>query len=342
MIRIIFPLIVSIATLVSSVAAAQGVAIADDAPDSYTVVKGDTLWDISGRFLKQPWRWPEVWRLNRDQIRNPHLIYPGQIIHLDRSGPWLSIGKRVGARDEKLFPQVYDEPLGSAVPSIPLNVIEPFLTRPLVVDEARLQGAATIIATETSRVYVGAGDTVFAKNVRDDVEVWQIFRPVKPMVDPLTGETIAYEAAYLGAARVSERTDPATLEIIDAVEEIGVGDLMLPSERPNVFSYAPHAPEQAIDGRLMSIYRGVAETGRLNVVALNIGERDGLERGHVLALHRNRGTADYNGDEGKESFQLPEKRYGLVFVFRTFDRVAYALVMDSDGPVAINDAVRKP
>lgn len=342
MIRIIFPLIVSIATLVSSVAAAQGVSIADDAPDSYTVVKGDTLWDISGRFLNQPWRWPEVWRLNRDQIRNPHLIYPGQIIHLDRSGPWLSIGRRIGSSDDKLFPQVYEEDLGSAVPSIPLNVIEPFLTRPLVVDEARLEGAATIVATETSRVYMGAGDTVFAKNVRDDVEVWQIFRPVKPMIDPVSGETIAYEAAYLGAARVSERTDPVTLEIVDAVEEIGVGDLMLPSETPNVFSYAPHAPAQAVDGRLMSIYRGVAETGRLHVVALNVGEREGVERGHVLALYRNRGVAEYKGEEGKETYQLPEKRYGLVFVFRTFERVSYALVMDSDGPVAINDAVRKP
>ena len=340
MIRIIFPLIVSIATLVSGGAAAQGVSVADDAPDSYTVVKGDTLWGISGRFLRQPWRWPEVWRLNRDEIRNPHLIYPGQIIHLDRTGPWLSIGRRVGT--DKLFPQVYEEALGSAIPSLPLNVIEPFLTRPLVVDEAGLEGAATIIATETSRVYVGAGDTVFAKNVRNDVDVWQIFRPVKPMVDPASGETIAYEAAYLGAARVSERTDPVTLEIVDAVEEIGAGDLMLPSVTPNVFSYVPHAPENAVDGRLMSIYRGVAETGRLNVVALNIGERDGLERGHVLALYRNRGIAEYKGDEGKESFQLPEKRYGLVFVFRTFERVAYALVMDSDGPVTINDAVRKP
>lgn len=340
MIRIIFPLIVGIASLVSSSAIAQGVPIADDAPDSYTVVKGDTLWGISGRFLQQPWRWPEVWRMNRDQIRNPHLIYPGQIVHLDRSGPWLSIGKRIGS--DRLHPQVYHENLGEAVPSIPPNIIDPFLTRPLVVDEARLQGAATIVATETSRVYMGTGDTVFAKNVRPDVDVWQIFRPARPLVDPDTGETIAYEAAYLGAARVSERSDPVTFEIVDAVEEIGVGDLMLPSERPSVFSYAPHAPEQAIDGRLISIYRGIAETGALNVVALNVGARDGLERGHVLALYRNRGIAEYKGDGVKETYQLPEKRYGLVFVFRTFDRVAYALVMDSDGPVTINDTVRKP
>ncbi|AWI76293.1 peptidoglycan-binding protein [Parazoarcus communis] len=340
MIRIIFPLIVCIATLVSNTAAAQGAEIADDAPDSYTVVKGDTLWGISGRFLKQPWRWPEVWRMNRDQIRNPHLIYPGQIVHLDRSGPWLSIGKRLGI--DKRLPQIYEETLGNELPSIPLNVIEPFLNKPLVVDEARLQGAATIIATETNRVFTGTGDTVFAKNVSDDADVWQIFRPATPLNDPITGEIVAYEAAYLGAARVSERSDPVTLEIVDSVEEIGVGDLMLPSERPNVFSFVPHAPENPVDGRVMSIYRGVAETGRLNVVSLNVGERDGIERGHVLALYRNRGIAEYKEDGVKETYQLPEKRYGLVFVFRTFERVSYALVMDSDGQVSIADGARKP
>ncbi|AWI78940.1 peptidoglycan-binding protein [Parazoarcus communis] len=340
MIRIIFPLIVCIATLVSNTAAAQGAEIADDAPDSYTVVKGDTLWGISGRFLKQPWRWPEVWRMNRDQIRNPHLIYPGQIVHLDRSGPWLSIGKRLGI--DKRLPQIYEETFGNELPSIPLNAIEPFLNKPLVVDEARLQGAATIIATETNRVFTGQGDTVFAKNVSADADVWQIFRPVTPLNDPITGEIIAYEAAYLGAARVTERSDPVTLEIVDSVEEIGVGDLMLPSERPSVFSFVPHAPENPVDGRVMSIYRGVAETGKLNVVSLNVGERDGLERGHVLALYRNRGIAEYKEEGVKETYQLPEKRYGLVFVFRTFDRVSYALVMDSDGHVSIADSARKP
>lgn len=344
MIRIIFPLIVCIATLFSGATAAQsGVALADDAPDTYTVVKGDTLWDISGRFLKEPWRWPEVWRLNRDQIRNPHLIYPGQVIMLDRSGPWLTIGRRVGATtDVKLQPQIYSEPIGEAVPSIPLHIIEPFLNRPLVVDQAGLDGSATIIATETSRVMMGSGDTVFAKNVRDDIESWHIYRPAQPLVDPVTREVIAYEAAYLGTARVSERGNPTTLEIISAVEEIGVGDLMLPSESPSVFSYAPRAPERELEGRVVSIYRGVTETGRLHVVALSSGERDGLERGHVLSLFRDRGVAEFTGDAGKEFFKLPEKRYGLLFVFRVFDRISYALVMESDGPVTIGDVVRKP
>ena len=155
MIRIIFPLLVSFVTLLGATAHAQsGVRLADNAPDSYTVVRGDTLWDISGRFLQEPWRWPEVWRLNRDQIRNPHLIYPGQVILLDRSGPWLTVGRRVGSGTQagRIEPRVYNEALESAVPSIPLQIIEPFLNRPLVVDQPRLEGSATIIATETSRV----------------------------------------------------------------------------------------------------------------------------------------------------------------------------------------------
>lgn len=343
MIRIIFPLLVAFATLLGASAHAQsGVQLADNAPDSYTVVRGDTLWDISGRFLRQPWRWPEVWRLNRDQIRNPHLIYPGQVILLDRRGPWLTIGRPVGGEHEGIRPRIYTEALDAAVPSIPLQIIEPFLNRPLVVDQPRLDGSATIIATETSRVLTGSGDTVFAKDVDADTEVWHIYRPARPLEDPVTRETIAWEAAYLGTARVTERGEPTTLEIVSAVEEIGVGDLMMPSENPSVFSYAPHAPEQDVNGRIISIHRGVSETGRLNVVALNVGERDGVERGHVLSLFRNRGVAQYNGDNGKETFQLPEKRYGVVFVFRVFERVSYALVMESDGPVTISDAVRKP
>lgn len=343
MARIIFPLLVGIATLFVGNAAAQSAALRQDAPDSHTVVRGDTLWDISGRFLKEPWRWPEVWRMNREQIRNPHLIYPGQVILLDRSGPWLSVGRRVGGtRDDKLQPRVYSEALGEALPSIPLQVIEPFLTRPLVVDQARIDGAATIVATETSRVLMGSGDTMFAKNVREDTQVWQVLRPARPLEDPVTREVIAYEANYLGTARVTEYGNPATLEIVSAVEEIEVGDLMVPSERPSVFAYAPHAPTQEVDGRVMSIYRGVTETGRLHVIALNIGEREGLERGHVLALHRNRGVAVYKGDDGKESFALPDKRYGVGVVFRVFNRVAYMLVMESDGPVTVGDMVRKP
>ncbi|MBI1906049.1 MAG: LysM peptidoglycan-binding domain-containing protein [Rhodocyclales bacterium] len=343
MIRIIFPLIFAVATLFSGAVAAQSIEVADDAPDSYTVVRGDTLWDISARFLKQPWRWPEVWRLNREQISNPHLIYPGQVIMLDRSGPWLTIGKRIGG-DQRLSPQIYTEEVDRAIATIPMRDIEPFLIRPLFSDDSELFEAGTVVATEVGRVIMGVGDAIFAKDVAPEHEIWQIFRPSEPLLDPVTQEVLGYEASHRGSARLTEAGDPATLKILTAVEEITAGDRLLPSERPRLFAYIPHAPDIRIDGRVAGIYRGVLETGRHHVVAINIGERDGIEDGHVLALFRSRGQAEYKDEktDTREVFELPEQRYGLALVFRVFDRVAYALVMDTDGPVKIGDSLRTP
>lgn len=342
--KIISSLIVGIALAASAIVQAAPPAIAANAPDSYTVVKGDTLWGISGRFLQEPWRWPEVWQMNADEIKNPHLIYPGQVVVLDRNGPTLRLGKPIADSSGKatgegrLQPRIYETPVDEAISTIPLKVIAPFLTRPLVVDEERLTGAATIVATETNRVYLGQGDTIFAKNVSADVNRWAVFRPAKPLVDPVTHKRIAFEAQYLGMARVTERTDPVTLQIVEAVEEIGAGDLMLPAEGELVFSYAPHAPAQAIDARMISIYRGVLETGKLSVVTINAGKEDGLDPGSVLAMFRDRGTSTHD----KQSYKLPEKRYGSLLVFRVFDRVSYALIMDTDGQAAVGDAVRNP
>ena len=348
MFRIISSIAVGIAFLASASVQAASPAIATDAPDSHTIVKGDTLWGIAGRFLKEPWRWPEVWQMNGDEIKNPHLIYPGQVVVLDRSGPYLRLGRSIGdstgkpVGDGKLQPRIYQTPVDEAISTIPLKAIAPFLTRPLVVESAALENAATIVATETNRVYLAQGDTVFAKNVDEKVDKWSIFRPAKPIVDPLDRKTLGYEAQYLGSAKVSERTNPVTLQIIEAVEEIGTGDLMLPAEGELIFSYAPHAPKDSIDARLVSIHRGVTETGRLSVIAINAGKSNGLEPGNVLALFRNRGVATYKEGKKAETYALPEKRYGMVLVFRVFDRVSYALIMDTDGQASIGDAIRNP
>jgi nucleoid-associated protein YgaU len=343
MIRIIFPLLMSVSALVAPALAADPVALAKDAPDSYEVQRGDTLWGISGRFLNEPWRWPEVWRLNQQQIHNPHLIYPGQIVVLDRSGPYLKMGKRVGEpRVEKLSPKIYSEEIGSAIPSIPQNVIQPFLTQPLVVDEARLAGSAAIVATQEGRVYTGAGDTLFAKNVDPRVSAWEVYRQGGKLVDPDTNELLGYEASYLGSARLEEAGEPAILRLTNAVQEIGTGDRMLPAEQPNVLSYAPHAPQGKVEGKLISIYGGVHDGGKNSVVALSVGQANGVDVGSVLALYRHRGRIEYKDDGQREAYYLPDQRYGLVFVFRVFNRVAYALVMDTDGPVAIGDRIRQP
>ena len=352
--RIIFPLLLSALTLLGGPAAAQRstgpIQLAPDAPDTYTVVKGDTLWGISGRFLKQPWRWPEVWRINRSQIRNPHLIYPGQVVMLDRSGPYLSIGRPVGGGGgggtQRLGPQVYSEPIEHAIPSIPMYLIEPFLTRPLVFDSVAETEDAVIVAVETGRVMTGQGDTVFATGVEDGNRNWSVVRKAQPLIDPVTKEVLGFEAQYLGGAQVVEYTEPAaTLRLTEAVEEIRAGDRLVHHTPPKVFSYVPHGPSTTdLDGRVIGIYRGVTETGRHNVITLNLGADDGIDEGTVLALHQVRGTAIYKPDGAvrAEAYQLPDRRNGLAFVFRVFDRVSYALIMHSDGAVAIGDAVRAP
>ncbi|MDR2207727.1 MAG: LysM peptidoglycan-binding domain-containing protein [Azoarcus sp.] len=345
MFRIISSIAVGIACLAIADAQAAPPAVAADAPDSYTVARGDTLWGISGRFLQEPWRWPEVWQMNEDEIRNPHLIYPGQIIVLDRSGPYLRIGKRIGdggidrpVGGDRLQPRIYQTPLEEAISTIPLKAIAPFLTRPMVIDGNSLQGAATIVATETNRVYLAQGDTVFARDVTEDIDKWTIFRMGKPLVDPLNRQELGREVQYLGFARVTERSNPVTLEIVEAVEEIGVGDKMLPTEGELIFSYAPRAPREPVDARLVSIHRGISETGKLNVVVISAGTQDGLEPGHVVAMFRNRGTATH----GRTAYALPEKRYGSAMIFRVFDRVSYALIMDTEGQATIGDAIRNP
>ncbi len=377
MIRIIFPLVVFISALLSGTVAGQTqkISLAKNAPDSYVVVKGDTLWDISARFLQQPWRWPEVWRMNKAQIRNPHLIYPGQVILLDRSGPWLSVAKRVGG-DDKFKPKAHYESLKDAVPSIPLGIIAPFLTQPLISPGRTERNAATIVATEADRVSPTTGDVFFAKNILPGIEEWKIYRKGEPLRRKGERSVVAYESQYLGSARVltyegrvedtsvdrisyelaeqvagihnpaqeydSTIIQPATLEVLSVTQEILPGDILVPNEEPLTFSYLPHRPDVEVEGEILSIYRGVTETARLNVVAIDLGEKDGLEVGHVLALDRNRGTAIYTGDGYREKFALPEKRFGLAFVFRVFHNVSYALIMQSDGTVQIGDFVRTP
>ena len=341
--RIIFPLLFGFASMLSAGTTGAQSPISAQAPDSHVVVPGDTLWGISKRFLKEPWRWPEVWRMNREQIRNPHLIYPGQVVYLDRSGPYLRLGKPVGdPLYEKRFPQAYSEALDKPITSVSLSAIKPFLTRPLVVDEDMLAGSATVIAVDDKQVFAGAGDTIFAKDVPATDVSWQVYRPTQPIKHPITKEVLAYEAFHLGSAQVTEDGDPATLRVTKAFQEIGKGDRMVPTSGDEFFSYVPHAPEGEVAARIASIYDGVDVAGRNSVISISYGEDDGATIGAVLALYRNRGTADYTGDGNKETFVLPEQRYGLVFVFRTFKRISYALILDSAGPAAVGDSVRQP
>lgn len=344
MVRIISALVLPLfLAFFNTAAMADTVKLADNAPDSYTVVKGDTLWDISGRFLKQPWRWPEVWRMNREQIRNPHWIYPGQIIYLDRSGPYLSLEKPGSGTsgDGKLEPKVYSQDI-SPIGSVPMNLIAPFLTRPLVVGEKEQAGQPTIIATEEGRLYTGAGDTVFAKNVDPAVEDWQVYRRAEPIVDLETQKVLGYEAAYLGTAHVTTKGNPSTLQVTTAVSSIGQGDRLVPAVRPELMSLVPHAPQGKVEGRVVKVVDGLYSAGKYSVIAMSAGRSQNVEPGNVLALYRNRGKVVYDLEGKKEKYDLPEDRLGLVFVFRVFENISYGLIVESSSAVKLSDVVRQP
>jgi hypothetical protein len=341
-----------------------------DAPDRYVVVPGDTLWGISTRYTDSPWRWPELWGMNREQIQNPHLIYPGMVLLLDRARGTLSIGEaqpgttpggpgRAGpgpgpgtgtgpippGGTAKLAPRVRAESLaGQQIPSIPPSAIEPFLTRPLVIEPDGLNRGPTIIGTEKDRVILSAGNVAYVRGITDaKEETWFVFRRGDPLVDPDTQRTLAYEAIYLGTAQLTKPGDPATVVLTSAVQEVLAGDKLLAAGRLLSLSYAPHAPSTDLKGRVIKIYGTtgrVGEAGPLQIISINRGRADGLEVGHVLALHSLGGSVR---DVGRGTrIKLPDERAGLSFVFRVFDRVSYALVMHVTTPISPLDVVRTP
>lgn len=314
--------------------------LVDNPPDRHIVVAGDTLWGISGKFLKQPWQWPTVWRLNKEQIKNPHRIFPGDIVVLDLSSgnPQLKI-----ARPVRVQPQIYSEPVKKEIYSIPANVIEPWLAKPLIVEGEALNDIPRFVATQEDKVFMGVGDIGYAEGITDtDVLDWSVYRPGKPLHDPETKEILGYEAFDLGTARLLKPGSPATLRIVTAREEMTRGSRLIPTPKSEVIAYVPHAPDASVDARIVSIYAGMHSSGRLSVVTINQGNRDGLEVGHVLALKRRLTAYDYNEKGNRVAISLPDERYGLVFVFRTFERISYALVMESDRHVVAGDVITNP
>ncbi len=342
MVRIISALLLAATTLACS--ADEGPALVANPPERHIVVPGDTLWGVSGKFLQHPWRWPEIWRLNKEQVANPHRIYPGDVIMLDLSqgNPRLKLAKPL--TPARLQPQVYSEPVRhDSIPSIPPNAIEPFISRPLIIEAGELEKVPRILAAEENRVLIAGGDLAFVKGMeRDDIEKWQVFRPGKALKDPDSGEVVAHEAFFLGDARLIQAGEPAVVKIVRAKEEITRGDRLLPTPAQEIITYAPHRPDREIGARVMSIYGGLNEAAVNSVISLNRGSRDGLEIGHVLALFRKRTAADHDANGKRTSTSLPEQRYALVFVFRVFERVAYALVMEAARSVIVGDAARNP
>jgi hypothetical protein len=344
--------------------AADTVALRDGHPDRYIVVKGDTLWDIAARFLRDPWRWANVWNKN-DQIRNPHLIYPGDVIILTyRDGqPELGVlrnqkltpaaytsGGETGEIIEtpppgpvvKLSPDVRSEPLPGAIPTIKPEAIAPFLSEPLAIERRELNKAGYVTTGLDDRVALGSLSQFYARGLGDaPADYYKIFRPGKALRHPDTGEVLAYEAMFLGEAKVLETGDPTKLEVVRVKQEIVPGDRLLAAgENPPLPYYYPHAPERPVAGRILSALNGVEAFGPNTVVAISLGARDGMEAGQVLRIMRHVGK--HRDPITKRKYRLPDEQSGLLMVFRPYEKVSYALVMYAERPVHIHDAVTNP
>ena len=314
-----------------------------NAPDRYVVVPGDTLWGISGKFLKDPYRWPDVWEPNKADIKNPHRIYPGNVILLDRAGET----PRLRLATVKVEPRVRKEAEAAAIPSIPAGVIEPFLSAPLVVEEGGLATSPKIVAAQEGRVYLAKNDLAYVTGaVPDNVASWQIYRPGKAFIDPDTKENLGYEATFLGSARLERKTNPLTFRITDSKQEIGTGDRLVAAAAPVLVNYTPRAPQTDIRAKVLSTYGGgVREAGSNQIITISKGKRDGVELGHVLALYSFGSTVRDRSDildRSSSTVTLPDERNGLIFVFRVFDKVSYALVMSATQGVKAGDIARKP
>jgi LysM repeat protein len=345
--------------------AQAGVALSDlaaNAPDVYAVKRGDTLWDISKLFLKTPWRWPELWGMNLDEVRNPHLIYPGQTLVLEKSGgrARLRMGQAGGVgggegSTVKLSPRVRSEAAVEPIATVSLNLIAPFFQDVGLFNVDELALAPRIVAGPDERVILGKGDNAYVMGTIASERQWSVFRSARQLVDPTTKEVLAYEARLLGAAEYTRAGEtrpaadgktevvPATFRITSVRSEIAAGDRLLAGTTvaPDL-NFVPHAPAKAMSGQIVSVYGDSLIAGQNQIVAINRGSNAGIERGHVLAVLRDGRFVTDTADGRPTQVKLPDERHGLMLVFRVYERVSYALLLSVQNPVRAGDKFEQP
>jgi hypothetical protein len=312
----------------------------DNHPQEYVVVKGDTLWHISGRFLKSPWKWPEVWGIN-PQVDNPHLIYPGDVIYLT----WVDGKPRLGLRrDSGIYPRARVSPLDDAIPAIPLKDIISFLEDNRVLSEDILQSAPYILGGVNERIIAGAGDRVYARGTLLAEQRRQgVYRAANKYIDPETEEFLGFEVATIAEGDVVGRSDKQviTLDLVKSNKEARVKDRVVPTEEVSIQSiFYPVASPEGVSGEILSVLSGVRDGGQFDVVAINKGMREGLEAGHVFATYR-RGEL-LKDPVTNEMVKLPSERSGEMMIFKVFEKVSYGLILQSNNVVSIGDYVREP
>ena len=383
-------------------AAGDAITVKPDHPESYVVQKGDTLWAISGKFLNEPWLWPQVWEAN-PQIENPHLIYPGDVVALQyKDGRPILAVKRGGGKGDryvKLSPSVRSYEKTEAIPTIPIDAIKQFLTRPLVVTDAEMDGWPYVVSSYDEHLVAGSGNKIYVRGLPEDssAERYAVYRKGKPYVNPRKDKDtiLGYEALYVGDAIMEKTGDPASFVLARTNREILAGDrLAEESEADTNANFTPTSPSREVSGNVISVIDGVSEIGQYQVVVLDLGTSHGMEVGNVLGIYQSgKIVKDYTATkikekeedarrielpEGEDSVadhavndilnnirdakrwfdktdlvgylgkpgtepevvELPQEYSGVLMVFRTFENVSYALVMEATSPIHVYDNVK--
>ena len=338
---------------------AEEIVYESESPQTYIVQEGDTLWDISTVFLRDPWHWPEIWYKN-PQVENPHLIYPGDVLAIiyiggqkrvqisqrGEQGSALAGTGTGGLKVVKLSPRVRTQSIESSIPSIPIDSIRHLLARPLIIDEDQLENSAYIISSLDSHLVNSINDKLYVRKLDTSTGNgrYQIFRPNRPLFDPITNELLGYEAQYVGETKLLLRGDPATVRVTNSEREILRNDRVLPIDNTNFErDFFPRPPARDVSGSIVSLLDAISQLGQYQTLAINLGVRDGLETGNMLNINR-RGDVVRDIEEEDPTFQvkLPDEKIGTVMIIRAFEKMSYALVMTADRPVGKRDYVISP
>lgn len=324
---------------------AQNIELTPDYPEVYVVQPGDTLWDISALFLKDPWLWPSIWQIN-EQVANPHLIYPGdrlRLVFVDGQPRLVPDTQPASDRVVRLTPQMTSIPVDEAITAIPLDQIREFFSQTRVLSEDEVESAPYMVAGPESRIMIGQGDRLYARGeMTPGVNLYQVFRVGERYRDPDTRDWIGTRAELMGTARLeSVQGEVASLTLTGSHREIIPGDILLPIRQQDLDAvFYPRVPAEPVDGEIIAVEVGVNYIGQLDVVAINRGLDHGIANGLVLEVQE-RGERVRDRVEGGR-VQLPDERAGVLIVFRTLPRMSFGLILEAEKPLAVGFPVTNP
>jgi len=337
---------------------AETVVYEPEHPQTYIVQEGDTLWDISSMFLRDPWFWPEIWFKN-PQVENPHLIYPGDTLAIvyvggERRIQLLSRGEQGsvlaqtegGLKIVKVNPRVRTQSIDATIPSIPIESIRHLLERPMIIDEDTLDDSAYVLSSLDNHLVNSINDKLYVRKLDTTKGIgrYHIYRPNRPLFDPITNELLGYEALYVGESRLLLRGDPASVRVTNSEREILRDDRVIPMDNSSFErDFFPKPPSSDVSGEIVALVNSISKSGAFQTIAINLGNRDGVESGNILRIRRNGDVVpDKNEKDPQFTVKLPDEQIGMAMVIRSFEKMSYALIMEADMPISIQDYVESP